>query len=505
MLLVGACTPSSSEETTTTSEPPPSTTSSSTTTTTIPVSVRVLEAFQANLLDEEASFRMDMTMDFEFGGIGFDATGWTLKDASNQHSSFEMEFVGGQTEVLLVGPDLFARSNESVWVRTDAESALADTPSIGVTDENTRKLIEALEYIGTEEVEGETLHRLEVSDQTVIDPNTLGIAPGTINDPEVSMALYADDEGIPQRWTIGITGTSPNPLTGEEADLEVAVLIIYSEWGESRDVVAPDFFWESVDSASMGFTAAVPPGWDTEVEPPVDGLPESYTTFNDTGDEIQVYLSAHDYDPTGGQVLSQQFRADLEEFLAAEFVPATVRVVGSTAVLWQEFQYAEEGSVNFGIHAVMPRSSLSSYEFVWYSFAGDHAADRAELETFISLFAESPTELVTTDQLFPGDCVDFEFDAGAGVAVRRSCTQYHDAEVIVSSIVPVDDFPTSNVDRWVQNFCEEAYTDLSSGVDLTGYDLDFGWVEPFAGSPGVVSCIVVPEADPFKIGSVFDG
>ena len=279
-LLLAACTPSSSEETTTTtSEPPATTTTSSTTTTTIPVSVRVLEAFQANLLDEEASFRMDMTMDFEFGGIEFDATGWTLKDGSNQHSSFEMEFVGGQTEVLLVGPDLFARSNESVWVRTDAESALADTPSIGVTDENTRKLIEALEYIGTEEVEGETLHRLEVSDQTVIDPNTLGIAPGTINDPEVSMALYADDEGIPQRWTIEIKGTSPNPLTGEEADLEVAVLIIYSEWGESRDIVAPDSFWESVDSDSMGFTAAVPPGWDTEVEPPADGFPESYTTF----------------------------------------------------------------------------------------------------------------------------------------------------------------------------------------------------------------------------------
>ena len=441
-MVVSACTPSAEVSTTTTTVAP-TTTTSSTTTTTIPISERVLESFQSYMLDEEASFRLDMEMEFEFGGLSFDATGWTLMDGSDQHSQFEMEFLGESTEVMLVGADVFARAGESVWVRTDADSVLADTPSVGLTNENTEALVESLEYVGTEDVDGTTLHRLEVGDPSLLDPNDLGLAPGTIDDAEVTMTMFADDEGVPQRWTMEITGTSPNPLTGEAADISVLATLLYTEWGEPQDIVAPSSYWESVESETMGFTGAVPSAWETSEEVSEDGLPEWYTAFNAVGDEIQVYLSGHEYDPTGGQVLSEAFRDVFEDVRETEFLPSATRVLGSSAVVWQEFEYVDEGVPVYGIHAVVPRSSLSSYELVWYSFADDYASDRERFESFITVFTQSPTELVTTDQLIPGDCVDFAFDAGEGVAVRRACTEYHDAEVILTAFVPEDEFPAS--------------------------------------------------------------
>jgi len=116
----------------------------------------------------------------------------------------------------------------------------------------------ALEDRGVETKGGRQLHHLVPPAGTAISPDALGLDP-TIKDPVIAIDFWAEDDGTPATWTIGVSWKQP--AGASTIPVELVMDVDLAGLGKAATIAAPEDAWVPFVSTRSKYSMAHPADW----------------------------------------------------------------------------------------------------------------------------------------------------------------------------------------------------------------------------------------------------
>ena len=283
-----------------------------------------------------------------------------------------------ETAVIQVDGVTYTRSLQGYWLEsTGGASADADSPfsaALSNTDD--------LEVVGTEQVDGRTLHRLESRSQAQIDPRAFGIIDPTVRDFDATLAFLAEDDGTPAGFLLNASWSQGAPGAEVPAELEMR----YVATDEVADIEAPPDPWRVHVSAGLGYRMAYPSSWDVTHEVATDEFPEADVFIGPVDGEVDVYrygaeeiagATANAWFRGASQVLTDSLGVAPELLASLTLDGLDVQVFG--------LNYTDQGEELFFQQAVVFGGD-AAWDLDWYSLTGNEEADHALFLQFLTSF-----------------------------------------------------------------------------------------------------------------------
>ena len=339
----------------------------------------------AERINEELTFVSDLSGTVTVGDIEGTVSGRVDVVGSDVHSLTVIEIPGApiqENEFLRVDGVTYGRSENGNWVEldTDGSPATRDPITAALAD------AAALEVVGTEEHDGETLHRIESTSGADISPADLGITSSDITEFEAEVAFLAEDDGtlagiiFVAAW---LQGTQGEPIP---AEMELTFLAA----DRVATIEAPEEVWMRYESAEFGYRMDHPADWDV-VHQPAEGEFSPFDLYLGPVDaEIQVYH----YPDTGGALSNEWFRASADLLTERGVNPELAETMTlSNGLEVQIFTgtSTEEAGTFFFQQAVI-FGGAQAWDLDWYSELGSEAEDQDLFVDFVLSVAPAPRE-----------------------------------------------------------------------------------------------------------------
>lgn len=346
-----------------------------------PIDVAEEFAAKAERLD---TFAAELSGTLRVGGVEGEVSGDLELVGSDVHSLTVVTFPGlpeQETETISMGGTKYERSENGYWLQLPAGgSGAAGSDPVTAALANT----DALEVVGTEKHDGETLHRIESSGLADISPEALGITDPTIADFEAEVAFLAEDDGTPA----GIIVTAAWVQGPADAPVEAEFDLLFLFVDDVATVEAPDDPWTRYQSAELGYTMDHPVDWNVTHTPATADVQVSDFYLGPVDGEVQVYS----YTDTFSATANEWFRGSAElltEKFGSEPELANILVL-TNGLEVQIFigEYTEGGRAIFYQQAVVFGGNVA-WDLDWYSLVGNEAEDQVRFVQFVLSFQPS--------------------------------------------------------------------------------------------------------------------
>lgn len=212
----------------------------------------------------EAITEVTGTISIKSEGITIEGTidGEARFSAGNSSSSLTTEIAGvtQQADEISVGDDTYSSADGGPFVLTEADPD-ADDDGKNLTEMLAG--VESLHDTGNVEHFGRTVRELKPTDPIDLDPAALGLTDPSMADAVMSMAFFAEPDGMPAGFSLGMTWTQ-GLEGGILADAEIALDFEFTDFDSPVAIEVPDAVWIRWDPADAPFTVAYPESWSTE-------------------------------------------------------------------------------------------------------------------------------------------------------------------------------------------------------------------------------------------------
>lgn len=215
-----------------------------------PTPFDVSAAFLEIVTDPDFAARIDVDGDIQMGVTA--VMSGTIEGAgrdSHQTTTVKFGSVTQTTESIRVGGKAWTRTLPGPWLVASASSGN------GLSD--WLEGLETLEDAGVVTKNGMSLHHLIPDGGASVPPDVLGLDPAQFSDPEISIELYAKDDGTPALFVLG--GSWVQTVNGQELTVNLDIDMTVSDVGETITVKAPDpdDVWKTYTSG-LGYSVAHP-------------------------------------------------------------------------------------------------------------------------------------------------------------------------------------------------------------------------------------------------------
>lgn len=375
VLGLAACASGAPSEEAATASPEPSPTEA-------PVDIAEEFAAKAEGLD---TFAAELSGTLRVAGLEGEVSGDLEVVGSDVHSLTVVTFPGlpeQETETISVGGTRYQRSENGYWLQLPAGgSGAAGSDPVTAALANT----DALEVVGAEEHDGETLHRIESSGLADIPPEALGITDPTVSDFEAEVAFLAEADGTPA----GIIVTAAWVQGPADAPVEAEFDLLFLFVGDGvATVEAPDDPWAQYQSAELGYQMDHPADWDVTHMPAEGELVPWDFYLGPVDGEVQVYR----YADLAGVTANQWFRdsaALLAERFGSEPELATVMSLDNGLEVQVFVGEYTEGEVLIHYQQAVVVGQNVAWDLDWFSTAGNEVEDGARFTQFVLSFEPS--------------------------------------------------------------------------------------------------------------------
>ena len=165
--------------------------------------------------------------------------------------------VGGvqaDVETIQVAGKRYLKNAEGPWLQVPVATSSGDlTSQVGTAAKG------SLRDVGTEERQGQTVHKLVPSSSAGFDPSALLSSVKGAEGMHVDLAFYVAEDGTPVAATIEATWTQ---TVGEQAvNGSLSFDLLFSHMGQSQTVKIPTDVWQAYSSTRYHFTMARPAEW----------------------------------------------------------------------------------------------------------------------------------------------------------------------------------------------------------------------------------------------------
>jgi hypothetical protein len=273
------------------------------------------------------------------------------------------------TESVRVGQQAWSRTVPGPWL------AKASGSSNSTIDDWLGNLT-TLEDLGVVTKGGAALHHLRPPGGSKVPPAALGLDPAQFTNPDISIELYAKDDGTPALFEL--SGSWVQTVNGQPISVELSMDVTITNVGVPITITAPTDVWTAYES-ELDYTVAHPE--DFTVVPDPDG-----DTFRSDGEDW-FYVVPY---PEGKGLTAAGFRDAILESYATNpgpprAAPVATSVGGSQAYLVAfEFQ-AEDGTDLVLIDVLTVHGDLG-WEISLVTTPSAETADTKLFESFLASF-----------------------------------------------------------------------------------------------------------------------
>lgn len=341
--------------------------------------IDIAEAF-ATKVRGSLTFSAELSGYVRVGGVEGEMSGELQAVGGDVHNLTVITFPGlppQETETIAVDGKSYKRTAQGYWLQSEGGAGGSGTDPVSMALSNA----DDLEVVGTEEHDGETLHRIESNDPPDITPETLNITDPSVTDFAAEVAFLAKDDGTPA----GIVFTASWTQGPADAPVPAEFELRYMTVDRIGEIEAPDDPWALYRSAELGYQMAYPADWDVTFEPAAAEFPESDLYFGPVDGQVDVIR----YTDLGGALANEWFRASAD-FLTTTFgtapeVLATLSLANGLEAQILAGHYTEGALTYFYQQGVVFGGDVA-WDVYWYSSPGNEEEDQARFLQFVNSF-----------------------------------------------------------------------------------------------------------------------
>ena len=234
----------------------------------------------------------------------------------------------------------------------------------------------SLDDLGIETKGGASLHHLRPATGNKVPADALGLDPAQFANPDISIELYAKDDGTPALFVFG--GSWIQKVNGQDFDVTLAIDMTISDVGVPITFVPPPDVWTPYTS-TLGYSAA---------------HPANFTVVPNTeGDTYQLngvdWFYAVPY-PEGKGLTAEGFRDAILDAYAANpgaprAAPVKTTVAGGVAYR-MAFEFKATDGTDIVLVDVLTVNGDLGWEISLVTTPLDEAADTKLFDTFLATF-----------------------------------------------------------------------------------------------------------------------
>lgn len=175
-------------------------------------------------------------------------------------------------ESIRLGSDAWHRREPGPWLADEATSDRSRLTDLFAS-------ITAVNDLGVEVLNGQSLHHLRPANSRVTSAAALGFDDASIEDASFGVDFFVSGTGVPV--TVSVSGGWTQPLDGTDVPVEIEMAYRLSAVGIGSTIRAPDDVWVMQVSKRFAYSMAHPPGWTVETSKTedayaIDGQPYVY-------------------------------------------------------------------------------------------------------------------------------------------------------------------------------------------------------------------------------------
>ena len=210
-------------------------------------------AFLAIVGDEDLSAKFEMDGTIEMGvTVGIEGSFEGDGDNMRQRSTVTFNGNATTTEAIKVGSERWSRTLPGPWLAMPASSGSSASLNDWLGS------LSSLTDLGVETKAGQQLHHLRPAAGSKVPPEALGLDPDQFTDPDISIELYARDDGTPALFEM--TGSWVQKVNQQDVNVELDVDMTVSDVGEPVTITRPTDVWTQYTS-ELGYSVAHPAGF----------------------------------------------------------------------------------------------------------------------------------------------------------------------------------------------------------------------------------------------------
>ena len=245
-------------------------------------------------------------------------------------------------------------------------------PTSGATLDSLVTSITSVKDVGLEDHAGQQLHHLTVDTSTSPAPIAFGFADGSITGADLTVDLYADDNGTPV--LLAVSGGWQQRIGASVAAVTVALDVKVRP--SPASVTAPAEIWSSFSSKRYLYHAAKPTDWTYTAKASADEL----VSPEDTGIDLASTATPENLNQAAADLVS----ANTHVFGRKPEHTESVTIAGSPARLLT--YHVTQNKLKLYVMEAVVVYKGRAYVVSYVALAGDEASDRATFLEFLGTF-----------------------------------------------------------------------------------------------------------------------
>jgi hypothetical protein len=284
--------------------------------------------------------------------------------------------VGGiesKSETIQAAGKRYVRNGEGPWLEVPISSSSSElSRQIGSAAKG------GLKDVGTEQREGQTVHKLVPTSSDAFDPSSLLSSISGAEDMHADIAFFVAGDGTPVAFTIAATWTQK--VNGQSVNGSMDFDLAFSHLGQSQPITIPSDVWQRFTSSRYEFAMARPAEWTYFKAKDADEFDAPYYAY--------VLTNRH---KTNGITLNEiaKFEASsLKTFIGGKAVSnESATVGGATARFLAGSGKAKSLGKTVQTYEAVVVKGAFVYYVLWVSEAGHAGEDRALFQEMLGTFA----------------------------------------------------------------------------------------------------------------------
>lgn len=362
LLVVGACGAAATPTAAPTAEPTPAPTAT-------PEAVDVAEIFVTTLL-AAPSGRLPISGTVTFGTTEATLSGGIQVAGQDSSTTLTFDIAGARQtqDSVRIGTQRWTREDPGPWVLepdpADPERSLAAFLAT----------LTSLEDQGVVTKDGRELHRLLPPAGTAVTPEALGLDP-SIEVADIAVEFWAEPDGTPAIWTVGVTWTQATPDGSVPIDFVMDVDL--SGLGEAVQIEPPADAWTRFVSSRFGYSIAHPADWRVVEDEGQDVLAR--------GDEAFIYVAPQSAPGQSLDRFTEELVAYYERELGATFATNEAATLGGGPARFVTGHFESDQGRLFLADTIAVRGD-AGWEVYLLNQAGTEESDLEALGLFLGTF-----------------------------------------------------------------------------------------------------------------------
>jgi hypothetical protein len=339
----------------------------------VPTPIDIPREFADQML-AMTQFRADISGTVQVGDAAAGEISGMMEVAGTEsHQQMVISFPGGEpqeTEEIVLADASYALE-DGIWIRTDAQLGDGVDTGFGAIWSAAVADPDSLVLAGTETIDGERLHRLEIQPAPDITAEMLGFTDPAFSEFEATLAFLAEDDGKPAAIVLEATW-----LQGPDAvDGTMDMRFRFDAGTRDVEVTAPEDAWEVRVGVELGYRMAYPVDWSVSYAPATDEFAASDNYLGPVDDGVQVVAFP---DLQGAASPDEWFRWSaqtlMQDFGTEPSVSETFPLADGTDARILSLYFQDGKDEIFFQQAVVVRGG-QAWDINWFSLAGNEAED----------------------------------------------------------------------------------------------------------------------------------